>query len=48
MVTKTSPGECLVPGQIKFHALAQTSQHFDMGENQIKIKNFYTPGGKNK
>ena len=48
MVTKTSPGEWLVPGQTKFHALAQTSQHFDMGEKQIKIKNVDTFRGKNK
>lgn len=46
MATKTFPGECLVPGQIKFHALPQTSQHFNMGEKQIKIKNADTPGGK--
>lgn len=46
MATKTSLGECLVPGQIKFHALPQTSQHFNMSEKQIKIKNVDTPGGK--
>lgn len=46
MVTKTSPGECLVPEKIKFHALAQISQHFDISGKQIKIKNVDIPREK--